>query len=132
MIVLGKTHTVEFAMGGWGTNTHMGTPRNPWDTNGSAHRAARSSGSGVAVAAGLAPGAIGTDTGGSVRIPAAWCGITGLKTTTGRISTYGVLPLSTTLDTPGPMARTVEDAALLYRVLRGPDPKDPQHARPAA
>src|SRR5437762_6190904 len=92
MIVLGKTHTVEFAMGSWGTNTHLGTPRNPWDL--SAHRTpgGSSSGSGVAVAAGLAPVAIGTDTGGSVRIPAAWNGIVGLKVTAGRISTYGVLP----------------------------------------
>ena len=126
MIVLGKTHTVEFAMGGWGTNTHMGTPRNPWDL--SVHRTpgGSSSGSGVAVSAGLAPVAIGTDTGGSVRIPAAWCGIVGLKVTAGRISTYGVLPLSSTLDTPGPLARSVEDAALIYRVLSGADPRDPQ------
>src|SRR5262247_4203942 len=125
MIVLGKTHTVEFAMGSFGTNTHMGTPRNPWDPVVHRTPGGSSSGSGVAVAAGLAPMAIGTDTGGSVRIPAAWCGIVGLKVTHGRISTYGVLPLSTTLDTPGPMTRTVEDAALLYRALNGPDPLDP-------
>jgi aspartyl-tRNA(Asn)/glutamyl-tRNA(Gln) amidotransferase subunit A len=126
MIVLGKTHTVEFAMGSWGTNTHMGTPRNPWDL--AVHRTpgGSSSGSGVAVAAGLAPVAIGTDTGGSVRIPAAWNGIVGLKVTAGRISTYGVLPLSFTLDTPGPLARTVEDCALIYRLMSGPDPNDPQ------
>jgi len=126
MIVLGKTHTVEFAMGSWGTNTHMGTPRNPWDL--AVHRTpgGSSSGSAVAVAAGLAPVAIGTDTGGSVRLPAAWCGIVGLKVTAGRISTHGVLPLSSTLDTPGPMARSVEDAALIFRVLNGPDPRDPQ------
>src|SRR5712691_6722499 len=125
MIVLGKTHTVEFAMGGWGTNTHMGTPRNPWDTKVHRTPGGSSSGSGVAVSAGLTPAAIGTDTGGSVRLPASWCGIVGLKTTAGRISTYGVLPLSSTLDTPGPMARSVEDAALLYRLLNGPDPNDP-------
>ena len=125
MIVLGKTHTVEFAMGGWGTNTHMGTPRNPWDPKVHRTPGGSSSGSGVAVSAGLAPAAIGTDTGGSVRLPASWCGIVGLKVTAGRISTYGVLPLSSTLDTPGPMARSVEDAALLYRVLNGPDPNDP-------
>jgi len=125
MIVLGKTHTVEFAMGGWGTNTHMGTPRNPWDPKVHRTPGGSSSGSGVAVAAGLAPAAIGTDTGGSVRLPASWCGIVGLKVSVGRISTYGVLPLSTTLDTPGPMARSVEDVALLYRVLNGPDPNDP-------
>jgi aspartyl-tRNA(Asn)/glutamyl-tRNA(Gln) amidotransferase subunit A len=126
MIVLGKTHTVEFAMGSFGTNTHLGTPRNPWDP--AVHRTpgGSSSGSGVAVAAGLAPVAIGTDTGGSVRLPAAWCGVVGLKVTAGRISTYGILPLSTTLDTPGPLARSVEDAALIFRVLNGPDPRDPQ------
>ncbi len=124
MIVLGKTHTVEFAMGGWGTNTHLGTPWNPWDLERPRTPGGSSSGSGVSVAAGLAPWAIGTDTGGSVRLPASWCGITGLKTTIGRISTYGVLPLSPTLDTPGPMTRTVEDAALLYTVLQGEDPMD--------
>lgn len=124
MIVLGKTHTVEFAYGGWGTNQHLGTPRNPWDA--SVHRTpgGSSSGSGVAVGARLAPCAIGTDTGGSVRIPAAWNGITGLKTTIGRISTHGVLPLSPTLDTPGPITRSVEDAALMLGLLQGADPLD--------
>jgi aspartyl-tRNA(Asn)/glutamyl-tRNA(Gln) amidotransferase subunit A len=126
MIVLGKTHTVEFAMGSWGTNTHMGTPRNPWDLRVHRTPGGSSSGSGVAVAAGLVPAAIGTDTGGSVRLPAAWCGIVGLKVTAGRISTHGVLPLSSTLDTPGPMARSVEDVALVFRVLNGPDHRDPQ------
>jgi aspartyl-tRNA(Asn)/glutamyl-tRNA(Gln) amidotransferase subunit A len=125
MIVLGKTHSVEFAMGSFGTNTYMGSPRNPWDRV--AHRApgGSSSGTAVAVAAGLAPCGIGTDTGGSVRVPAAWCGIVGLKTTLGRISVHGVLPLAQSLDTPGPMCRDVEDAALLYELLRGPDPLDP-------
>jgi aspartyl-tRNA(Asn)/glutamyl-tRNA(Gln) amidotransferase subunit A len=124
MIVLGKTHTVEFAMGSFGTNRHMGAPWNPWDSN--VHRGAggSSSGTGVAVASRMAPWGIGTDTGGSVRIPASWCGVTGLKTTIGRISCHGVLPLSNTLDTPGTMARCVEDAALLYSVLQGPDPND--------
>jgi aspartyl-tRNA(Asn)/glutamyl-tRNA(Gln) amidotransferase subunit A len=126
MIVLGKTHTVEFAMGSWGTNTHMGTPWNPWDPTVHRTPGGSSSGSGVSVAAGLAPVAIGTDTGGSVRLPAAWCGIVGLKVTAGRISTFGVLPLSFTLDTPGPLARSVEDAALIFRLLNGPDPRDPQ------
>ena len=124
MIVLGKTHTVEFAMGGWGTNSVRGTPWNPWDPKRKRTPGGSSSGSGVAVAAGLAPWAVGTDTGGSVRLPASWCGITGLKTTIGRVSTYGVLPLSPTLDTPGPMARSVEDAALLYLAMQGPDPLD--------
>ncbi len=124
MIVLGKTHTVEFAMGGWGTNTVLGTPWNPWDLARARTPGGSSSGSGVAVAAGLAPWAVGTDTGGSVRLPSSWCGITGLKTTIGRVSTYGVLPLSPTLDTPGPMAQSVEDAALLYTVMQGEDPRD--------
>jgi aspartyl-tRNA(Asn)/glutamyl-tRNA(Gln) amidotransferase subunit A len=128
MINLGKTHTVEFAYGGWGTNQHLGTPWNPWDA--ATHRTpgGSSSGSGVAVAARMAPCAIGTDTGGSVRIPAAWNGITGLKTTVGRISTFGVLPLSPTLDTPGPITRDIEDAALLFGVLQGADPRD-RHTR---
>ncbi len=86
MIVLGKTHTVEFAMGGWGTNHHMGTPWNPWDPTVPRTPGGSSSGSGVAVASAMAPWAIGTDTGGSVRLPASWCGITGLKTTIGRNS----------------------------------------------
>jgi len=126
MIVIGKTHTVEFAMGSFGTNTHLGTPRNPWDLRVHRTPGGSSAGSGVAVAAGLAPVAIGTDTGGSVRMPASWCGTVGLKVTAGRISTHGVLPLSSTLDTPGPLARSVEDAALIFRVLNGPDPRDPQ------
>ena len=125
MIVLGKTHTVEFAMGGWGTNSRRGTPWNPWDPQRQRTPGGSSSGSGVAVAAGLTPWAVGTDTGGSVRLPASWCGITGLKTTCGRVSTHGVLPLSPTLDTPGPMARNVEDTALLYAVMQGEDPLDP-------
>jgi aspartyl-tRNA(Asn)/glutamyl-tRNA(Gln) amidotransferase subunit A len=126
MIVIGKTHTVEFAMGGWGTNQHRGTPWNPWDPAVPRAPGGSSSGTGVAVAAGMAPWGIGTDTGGSVRLPASWCGLSGLKTTIGRVSTYGVLPLSPSLDTPGPMARSVEDAALLYQAIEGPDPNDPR------
>jgi aspartyl-tRNA(Asn)/glutamyl-tRNA(Gln) amidotransferase subunit A len=126
LIVIGKTHTVEFAMGGWGTNQHRGTPWNPWDPKTAHTPGGSSSGSGVAVAAGFAPWAVGTDTGGSVRLPASWCGLSGLKTTIGRVSTYGILPLSPTLDTPGPMARSVEDAALLYQVMQGPDALDPR------
>ena len=129
LIVLGKTRTVEFAMGAWGTNRHMGTPWNPWDLG--VHRApgGSSSGSGVSVAARLAPWAIGSDTGGSVRIPCAWNGLTGLKVTFGTVSCHGVLPLAHTLDTPGPMCRTVEDALELYRLVRGPDPHDPATLR---
>jgi len=126
LIVIGKTHTVEFAMGGWGTNQHRGTPWNPWDPKTAHTPGGSSSGSGVAVAAGFAPWAVGTDTGGSVRLPASWCGLSGLKTTIGRVSTYGILALSPTLDTPGPMARSVEDAALLYQVMQGPDALDPR------
>ena len=126
MIVIGKTHTVEFAMGGWGTNQHRGTPWNPWDPAVARTPGGSSSGTGVAVAACMAPWGIGTDTGGSVRLPASWCGLSGLKTTIGRVSTYGILPLSPSLDTPGPMARSVEDAALLYQAIEGPDPNDPR------
>jgi aspartyl-tRNA(Asn)/glutamyl-tRNA(Gln) amidotransferase subunit A len=132
MIVLGKTHTVEFAMGGWGTNEHLGTPWNPWDLESHRTPGGSSSGTGVAVAAGMAPWGIGTDTGGSVRLPASWCGLSGLKTTIGRVSTYGILPLAPSLDTPGPMARSVEDAALLYSIMQGADPLDhPTLAAPA-
>jgi aspartyl-tRNA(Asn)/glutamyl-tRNA(Gln) amidotransferase subunit A len=126
MIVLGKTHTVEFAMGGWGTNQYRGTPWNPWDPALARTPGGSSSGTGVAVAACMAPWGIGTDTGGSVRLPASWCGLAGLKTTIGRVSTYGILPLSPTLDTPGPMARSVEDVAMLYQAIEGPDPNDPR------
>lgn len=126
MIVLGKTHTVEFAMGGWGTNEHMGTSWNPWDADVQRIPGGSSAGSGVSVASAMAPCAIGTDTGGSVRLPAAFCGHVGLKVSIGRIPTLGVLPLSHTLDTPGPMTRTVEDAAMLYSVLQGPDPREPR------
>ncbi|HKJ00522.1 MAG TPA: amidase [bacterium] len=124
MIALGKTHMVEFAMGGWGTNPSMGTPWNPWDAN--VHRVpgGSSSGSAVAVAAGLVPAAIGSDTGGSVRIPSSFCGLVGLKVTAGRIPNHGVLALSETLDTLGPMTRSVEDAALIFHALNGPDPRD--------
>jgi aspartyl-tRNA(Asn)/glutamyl-tRNA(Gln) amidotransferase subunit A len=134
MIVLGKTHTVEFAFGGWGTNEHMGTPWNPWDGEVARTPGGSSSGSGVAVAARLAPCAIGTDTGGSVRLPAAFCGITGLKVTIGQISVHGILPLSPSLDTPGPLTRHVSDAAMLFEALHGQDPLDPvtQRGRPVA
>jgi aspartyl-tRNA(Asn)/glutamyl-tRNA(Gln) amidotransferase subunit A len=124
MIIIGKTHLVEFAFGGWGTNERLGTPWNPWDPDVARIPGGSSSGSAVAVAARLVPWAVGTDTGGSVRLPASYCGVTGLKTTIGRISTHGILPLSSTLDTPGPIARTVEDTAILYSAMQGPDPLD--------
>ncbi|CFN35139.1 amidase [Bordetella pertussis] len=125
MVVLGKTHMVEFVFGGWGTNPVMGTPRNPWDLSHPRIPGGSSSGSGVAVAAGLAPAALGSDTGGSVRIPAALNGITGLKTSAGLISLHGAVPLSQTLDSIGPMTRDAYDAMLLVQALAGPDAADP-------
>ena len=125
MIPLGKTHMVEFAFGTWGSNPTMGAPWNPWDLKNQRSPGGSSSGTGVAVAAGLAPAGIGSDTGGSVRIPAAVNGIVGLKTTAGRISLQGCIYLSYTLDTLGPMTRSVEDAALLFEAMAGPDPHDP-------
>jgi aspartyl-tRNA(Asn)/glutamyl-tRNA(Gln) amidotransferase subunit A len=124
MVPLGKLHMVEFAFGGWGTNPLMGAPWNPWDV--ATHRVpgGSSSGTGVAVAARLAPAGIGSDTGGSVRIPCAFNGLVGLKVTHGRISLHGTLLLSHTLDTIGPMARCVEDCALLLQALVGADPRD--------
>jgi aspartyl-tRNA(Asn)/glutamyl-tRNA(Gln) amidotransferase subunit A len=131
-ILLGKLHMNEFAYGPDGDNAHYGRVRNPWDlehiTGGS------SSGSGAAVAASLCLGALGTDTGGSIRIPSALCGIVGLKPTYGRVSRYGLTPLSWSLDHAGPMAKTVEDAALLLQAMAGDDAKDPgsaQHPVPA-
>jgi len=123
MICLGKTQTVKFAMGAPGVNRDYGTPHNPWAQT---HHVpgGSSSGSGVAVAAGLVPAALGTDTGGSVRIPASLCGTVGLKTTIGQVSRSGVFPLSSTLDSVGPLTRTVEDAALVYQAMHGPDPSD--------
>ncbi len=124
MVLLGKANTVQFAFGAPGINHHHGTPHNPWHVT---HHVpgGSSSGSGVSVAAGLAPMAIGTDTGGSVRIPAALCGTVGLKTTVGQVSRTGVFPISWTLDSVGPLTRSVEDAALTYQAMRGVDPTDP-------
>jgi aspartyl-tRNA(Asn)/glutamyl-tRNA(Gln) amidotransferase subunit A len=126
-ILLGKTKTVEVAMGAWGTNEHMGTPWNPWDMKTPRTPGGSSSGSGVSVAAGLAGCAVGTDTGGSVRIPAAWCGIVGLKTSEGLLPTDGIIPLAHTLDTPGPMARHVDDVSLMFEVMAGRHPVDSDH-----
>ena len=126
MILLGKTNMVEFAFGGWGTNPHLGTPRNPWDMRTHRVPGGSSSGSGVAVAAALAPAAIGSDTGGSVRIPAAFNGLTGLKTTQGLISLHGNVVLSSSLDTIGPMTRTALDAGMLTAAIAGADMRDPR------
>lgn len=124
MILLGKTHTVQFAYGAVGINHHHGTPRNPWRTEPYVPGGS-SSGSAVAVAAGMVPVALGTDTGGSIRVPAALCGTVGLKTTVGQVSRTGVFPLSWSLDTVGLLARSVEDAALVYQAIQGSDVRDP-------
>ena len=121
-ILVGKTKTVEVAYGAWGTNQVRGTPWNPWDAEIQRMPGGSSSGSGVAVAARMAHCAVGTDTGGSVRIPAAACGLTGLKVTEGRLPLDGIVPLSHTLDTPGPMARSVADAIIMFEALDGRHP----------
>lgn len=118
-ILLGKLNMHEFAWGGTSLNPHYGTPRNPWD------RRCLPGGSAVAMAAGLALGTLGTDTGGSVRIPASLSGIVGLKPTYGRVSRFGVYPLSHSCDHVGPMVRTVADAAIFLHAIAGPDPNDP-------
>ncbi|MDS1135146.1 amidase [Nitratireductor indicus] len=118
-IIVGKTHMVEFAFGGWGTNTAMGTPRNPLDDKIFRVPGGSSSGSGVAVAAGLVPAAIGTDTGGSVRIPAAMNGLAGFKPTWGRFSDEGLVPLSKLLDVIGPLARDVADCWTIFNAMSG-------------
>jgi aspartyl-tRNA(Asn)/glutamyl-tRNA(Gln) amidotransferase subunit A len=128
MVLLGKSHTVEFAFGGWGTNPSLGTPWNPWDLVTHRVPGGSSSGSAVAVAAGLAPCALGTDTGGSIRIPAGLCGLVGLKTSPGLVSRAGVVPLSRTHDTVGLLAHSVEDVAHLLAHLQGFDPNDPATA----
>jgi aspartyl-tRNA(Asn)/glutamyl-tRNA(Gln) amidotransferase subunit A len=122
-VILGKTNTHEIALGVTGVNPHYGAVKNPWDqtriTGGS------SSGSAAAVAAGMCLAALGTDTGGSIRIPASLCGVVGLKPTYGRVSTRGVVPLSWNLDHVGLLARAVRDTAVLLQVLAGFDPHDP-------
>jgi aspartyl-tRNA(Asn)/glutamyl-tRNA(Gln) amidotransferase subunit A len=122
-IRLGSLQMAEFAYGPTGHNAHYGPVHNPWGiehiTGGS------SSGSGSAVAARLTFAALGSDTGGSIRMPAHFCGVTGLKTTYGRISRAGAMPLSQSLDTVGPLARSAEDCALLLGLMAGADPEDP-------
>ncbi len=120
---LGSLQMVEFAYGPTGHNPHYGPVRNPWNTD---HiTGGSSSGSGSAVAARLTFAALGSDTGGSIRMPAHFCGVTGLKTTVGRVSRAGAMPLSWSLDTVGPLAQTVEDCALLTGLMAGADPEDP-------
>ena len=121
--IIGKTNTHEIALGVTNNNPHFGACRNPWDTT--CIPGGSSGGSAVAVATGMALAAIGTDTGGSIRIPASLCGVVGLKPTYGRISLRGVLPLSWNLDHAGPITKRVEDAALMLQVMGGYDSEDP-------
>ncbi|MCL6594106.1 MAG: amidase, partial [Alicyclobacillus sp.] len=129
-ILLGKTNLHEYAYGTTNENPHYGPARNPWNrakiTGGS------SGGSSAALAAGLALAALGTDTGGSIRIPAALCGHVGFKPSFGLVSKAGVFPLAPSLDHVGPMTQTVADAATLMAVLAGPDPRDPDAVRQPA
>ena len=122
-IDFGTLNMAEFAYGPTGHNVHVGAARNPWNT---AHiTGGSSSGSGAAVAARATFGALGSDTGGSVRLPASLCGVTGLKVSYGRVSRAGAMPLSYSMDTIGPLARTALDCALMLQVLAGADPRDP-------
>ena len=121
-IFVGKTNMHEFAWGGTTDNPHYGTCRNPWDDE--RFPAGSSGGSGVAVAARTCYGALGTDTGGSIRLPSAINGIVGIRPTIGRVSNHGVIPLAWSMDTVGPMARSAEDCALMVNVIAGHDPKD--------
>lgn len=121
-VSLGKTNMDEFAMGSSNETSFYGPVKNPWDTD--CVPGGSSGGSAAAVAAQLAPAATGTDTGGSIRQPAALCGITGLKPTYGRVSRYGMIAFASSLDQGGPMTRTAEDAALLLNVMSGFDGKD--------
>jgi aspartyl-tRNA(Asn)/glutamyl-tRNA(Gln) amidotransferase subunit A len=128
-ITVGKLNMTELALGPFGENAHHGDVDNPWKAG---HVAGgSSSGSGAAVAAGLVVGALGSDTGGSIRLPAACCGIVGLKPTYGRVSRAGVMPLSWSLDHVGPMTRTVRDAAMLLAAIAGHDPRDATTSRRA-
>lgn len=124
-ILIGRTNMTELAYSGLGLNPHFGTPKNPWDRAVGRIPGGSSSGAAVSVTDGMAAAAIGTDTGGSVRIPAALCGLTGFKTTVGRIPLTGCLPLSQTFDSAGPLAPTVACCALLDQVLRGVTPESP-------
>jgi len=122
-IINGKTNTHEIALGITGNNPHYGTARNPW--NKERIPGGSSSGSAIAVATGMALGALGTDTGGSIRIPASLCGIVGFKPTRGRVSTRGVFPLSWNLDHVGPLTKCVKDAAIILQVISAYDAIDP-------
>jgi len=127
VILLGKTNTHEIALGVTGNNPHYGTARNPWNTE--RVPGGSSAGSAIAVGTGMALGALGTDTGGSIRIPASLCGVVGFKPTFGRVSLRGVFPLSWNLDHVGPLTKCVKDAALLLQVISLYDPLDPASIR---
>ena len=122
-VIMGKTNTHEIALGVTGNNPHYGTARNPWDTT--RIPGGSSSGSAIAVATGMALVALGTDTGGSIRIPASLCGIVGFKPTYGRVSLRGVFPLSWNLDHVGPLTKCAKDAALMLQVISAYDSQDP-------
>jgi len=126
-VLVGKNNLHELAYGVTSANPHFGAVVNPWDPQRSP--GGSSGGSAAALAAGLVHGAMGTDTGGSIRIPASFCGVVGLKPTYGRVSRYGVLPLAYTLDHAGPLAASVRDAALLLNAVAGHDPADPSSSR---
>ncbi|MEM6486725.1 MAG: amidase [Pseudomonadota bacterium] len=123
-VVTAKVHTVEHAFGGWGTNASQGTPVNPWRRDVPYTPGGSSSGTGVAVGARLVPAGLGTDTGGSVRIPAAFCGCVGHKSSIGLVSRAGVVPLSGTFDTVGPLTDTVRRAAEMLAAMQGEDAAD--------
>jgi aspartyl-tRNA(Asn)/glutamyl-tRNA(Gln) amidotransferase subunit A len=125
-IVVGKLNMHEFAFGATTTSPHFGPARNPWDAGRIC--GGSSGGSGAATAAGLVAGSLGTDTGGSVRIPSCLCGVTGVRPSSGRVSNRGVVPVSWTFDTVGPLGRTAEDCALLLEAIAGHDPADPTTA----
>ena len=130
-VLMGKLQMHEFALGPTSENPHHGPARNPWNTD--RVTGGSSGGSGSSVASGQCMAALGSDTGGSVRIPSALCGIVGLKPTFGLVSRYGVFPLAYSEDTVGPMTRTVRDAALVMNVIAGPDSRDPSSSgRPAS